>query len=541
MAPYIPEIAETAVNDVNAIVERLRKNYETGTAFPVEYRKVQLRRLFWAIKDNEELILEALKQDIGKPCLEAWISEIGMILEEIQLLLDNIDRLAGGEKAVVKLQYKALMPHVRKDPLGIVLIMGAYNYPFQLIFSPLIGAIAAGNAVVVKCSEATPATCYVTQKIFADALDPDLYTTVHGGIPLSTELLAQKWDLIFYTGNSTVARIVQQAAAKNLTPTVLELGGINPVVVTKSADVKLAARRITWGKTHNAGQICLSPSYIVCHSTHVDALIQGIKDTLQEFYPNGVKASPDYGRIVNNRHFHRIKKMIESSNGEIVVGGEFDESQNFISPTFVRISDRHDPLIAEEIFGPACAILVVDDFQSIPRLVRDIGDTPLGAYIFSNDANEVKTFMQNTRSGGVTINDVVLHGGVGNVPFGGVGESGNGRYRGLYSFDVFSNQRAVVKTPGWIDGLLNIRYPPYTRGKLSKIKGQVGAPTFDRNGREFYPGRIWKTLFLGAKTPKKAVVRYFLVLLTAYLARKRLVNSWPILATLPVIGKFLTR
>lgn len=367
-----------------------------------------------------------------------------------------------------------------------------------------------------------------------------MYQTVHGGIPLSTELLAQKWDLIFYTGNSAVARIVQTAAAKHLTPTVLELGGINPAVVTKNADVRLAARRIVWGKTHNAGQICLSPSYILVHSSIVQPFIAAIKSTLAEFYPNGVAASPDFGRIVNTRHFHRIKNLITSSHGQIVVGGSTDESQNFIEPTFITISDRHDPLIAEEIFGPVAAILPYDDLSSIPALIRAIGDTPLAAYIFTSSKDEQNFFMANTRSGGVTINDVILHGGVGNIPFGGVGESGNGRYRGIYTFDVFSNSRPVVTTPGWIDKLLNIRYPPYSRGKLNKVKSQIEGPSFDRNGREYYPGKIWKAVFLGAKGPKAAVVRWVLLVLGTFLVRRRLVGLWPVLKTLPVVGRFLT-
>jgi beta-apo-4'-carotenal oxygenase len=275
-----------------------------------------------------------------------------------------------------------LNPRIRKEPLGTVLIIGAYNFPVNLSFGPLIGAIAAGCTAVLKPSEVSPATAMVMKKIIEESLDPSAYACVNGGVPETTALLNEKWDKIFYTGNATVGTIIAKKAAETLTPVCLELGGRNPAIVTKNADPRLAARRLVWGKLLNAGQVCISQNYIMVEKEILPAFIEQIKIALKEFYPNGQKSSPDYARIVNNRHFHRIKKMVDESKGKILIGGEMDESENYIEMTFVQVNDINDSMIVDESFGPLIPILAVDSVEDAIQKANAVHSTPLGMYPF---------------------------------------------------------------------------------------------------------------------------------------------------------------
>lgn len=362
------------------------------------------------------------------------------------------------------------------------MILRAYNFPFQLTVGPLIGAIAAGCTAIVKPSESAPHAAAVLQKIIAEALDPSCYTVIQGAIPETTALLDQKWDTIFYTGSEVVAKIIAKKAAETLTPLTLELGGRNPAIITKHADPKLAAKRLLWAKTLNAGQVCVSQNCTLIDREVLPAFIKEMNNALKEFYPQGVRNSPDYGRIVNEKQFLRLKKMLDSTNGKIVIGGTMDEKDLFIEPTVVQVDSIHDSLVAEESFGPLLPILPVTNLDEAIKLANEIHDTPLGTYAFGTKA-EMAKILGSTRSGGASLNDGYFHASIPTLAFGGVGTSGQGAYRGKASFDVFTHRRSVTSTPAWLESLMDIRYPPYTAKKHKKFAGMNELkPNFDRNG-----------------------------------------------------------
>lgn len=393
----------------------------------------------------------------------------------------------------------------------------AFNYPFQLTFGPLIGAIAAGCTAVVKPSEMTPESARVTASIIS-RLDPTCYATVLGAVEETTKLLELKWDKICYTGNSAVARIVAAAAAKHLTPTLLELGGLNPVIITSNADAKLAARRTVWTKIHNCGQICIAADYALVHPSAEAAFVEGYKASVAEFLPNGTYDPKNYGHIVNRRHFDRITGLLARSAGETVLGGQSDGEKLWIEPTLVRVDSPQDALLSEEIFGPILPYLLVDTTTEMCSLVAQIGDTPLAVYAFSNDKAEQEQILTTTRSGGATINDAMFHAVIQTVPFGGVGESGSGFYRGKHSFHAFTHRRSLANQPGWTESQLRVRYPPYSDALLNKFKrtSGLGSANFDREGK-VYKVPVWKRLaFLGAAGVKGGLLRYILTLLSAW-------------------------
>lgn len=312
----------------------------------------------------------------------------------------------------------------------------------------------------MKPSESAPAVATVLQRIIVSALDPTCYGVVQGAIPETTALLDQKWDKIFYTGGATVGTVIAKKAAETLTPVTLELGGRNPAIVTKNANPRLAARRLLWGKTLNAGQVCISQNYTLIDKEILPAFVAEMKIALKDFYPNGVKASPDFARIVNSRHWNRLKKLLDGSDGTILIGGEMDETEKFISPTLIQVNDFHDSLIMEESFGPLMPIFPVDDLDQAIRIAGEVHQTPLGIYPFGTK-KETDKVLRELRSGGASVNDAFFHGSIPTLAFGGVGDSGQGSYRGRASFDCFSHRRSVTTTPGWIERLISIRYPIY--------------------------------------------------------------------------------
>ena len=356
-----------------------------------------------------------------------------------------------------------------------------FNFPIQLAIGPLIGAIAAGNTAVLKPSENAPACAVMLQRLVQNSLDPSCYRVVQGAIPETTALLDQKWDKIFYTGGATVGKIIAKKAAETLTPVTLELGGKNPAIVTRNADARLAARRLLWGKVHNAGQVCVSENYITVDEEILPAFLSELETALHTFFPNGAKSSPDYGRIVNLRQFHRLKSMLEATDGKILFGGETDEETLFIAPTVIQVSSINDSLIKDESFGPLIPILPVKDLDEAIRIANTVDSTPLGLYSFGTTA-ETNRIMSEVRSGGASVNDAFMHGALPTLAFGGVGDSGQGAYRGKASFDTFTHRRSVTTTPGWMESLLDVRYPPYD-GKLAKFRKMADLkPDFDREG-----------------------------------------------------------
>lgn len=375
----------------------------------------------------------------------------------------------------------------------------------------MIGAISAGNTVVLKPSEQSPNCAAVMQVIMEEALDRDCYACVQGGIPETSALLEQNWDKIFFTGSVNTAKIVAQAAAKNLTPVALELGGKNPAIVTKNADIHLAARRLLWAKTMNAGQVCMSQNYILVDKEVAPALISELRVALKEFFPGGAKQSPDYSRIVNIRAFNRIKKMLDSTSGKIVIGGTMDADQLFIEPTVIEVSDPKDPLLVEESFGPLIPILPVDNLDQAISIANEIHATPLGVYAFGSKA-ETDKVLAATRSGGASVNDGFFHGVIPTLPFGGVGDSGTGAYRGKASFDCFTHHRSITKTPNWMEKLLAVRYPPFDgTNKLKQYRSMgVLKPDFDREGNRKV-GLLRYLVTLGTGSASKGALRAVLV------------------------------
>jgi beta-apo-4'-carotenal oxygenase len=361
------------------------------------------------------------------------------------------------------------------------MIASAYNCPIQLTFGPLIGAIAAGNTALIKPSEQAASVAMVLQKILVDVMDPECYICIQGGVPETTALLKQTWDKIFYTGGTKVGKIIAKKAAETLTPVTLELGGKNPAIVTKNADIKLAARRLLWAKVNNAGQICTSQNYALVDREVIAAFVEGLKIAMNDFFPEGAKASVDFGRIINHTQWKRLDDSIKKSNGKTIIHGLMDEIDRLIEPTVVEVTDISDNLIAEENFGPIFPILAVDGLDHAIKLANQIDSTPLAAYPFGTK-QETDRILQECRSGGASVNDGFIHSAIPTLQFGGIGQSGQGAYRGKESFDCFTHRRSVTTTPGWAEGLISVRYPPY-KNNLTKIQRMTNLkPNFDRDG-----------------------------------------------------------
>ena len=398
MAPAIPTFEATAVSQIPSIVNLSRTTYNSQKSKPIQYRLTQLRKLYWGIKDNEDALVEACTKDLGKPTYETYISEIDWCKNDIVFVTKNLEKWAKDESAPdMALVNSLLKPTIRKEPLGVVLVIGAYNFPVNLSLGPFIGAIAAGCTGVLKPSEVAPATAMVLKKIVEESLDPSAYAVVNGGITETTALLNEKWDKIFYTGSANVGTIIAKKAAETLTPVCLELGGRNPAIVTKNADPRLAARRLLWAKLHNAGQVCVSQNYIMVDKDIMPAFVEQLKVAMKEYYPSGTKSSPDYARIVNNRHFHRIKKMLDDTQGKILIGGEVDESQNYIDITVVVVNDINDSMIVDESFGPLIPLLAVDSVEEAIKFANSVHSTPLGLYPFGSKAEVKKSILRNSK------------------------------------------------------------------------------------------------------------------------------------------------
>jgi beta-apo-4'-carotenal oxygenase len=445
--------------------------------------QMKLIVVLFRIHDRQDRIFEALARDKGTPQYEAYISETGWLLAEILFALKNLDKWLKDEPAPdIPFTYKALAPKIRKDPMGTVLVIGPYNYPFQLTLGPVIGAIAAGNTVVLKPSEQPANSAVLIQEVIEAALDPTCYTTVQGAVTETQALLAEKWDKIFFTGSPTVGRIVAKAAALHMTPVVLELGGLNPAIVTRNADLRVAARRLLWAKTLNGGQTCTAQNYVLIEKSILPQFVEELKKTYKSFYPEGSSQESGYTRVINERAFHRLKGMLDDSKGKIIFGGTVDEKDRYIEQTFVQVDSIEDSLIVNEAFGPLCGVIAVENFDEAIETARKVQDTTLGLSVFGNSEEHQKA-MAVFRSGSVSLNDAQPH--INTLPFGGVGESGTGAYRGRSTFDVFVHRRPYTKTPGWMDLLLDARYPPYTSIKLRKVAFIMGGtPDFDREGRQ---------------------------------------------------------
>lgn len=463
----------TAIDTISPTSQKVRSAFQSQRTKPIEWRLRQLRLLYWAVADNEAAILEACKKDLNKPEFETHLSEIDWVKNDIVFVTKNLHKWMRDESAPdIALMNKALNPKIRKEPLGAVLVIGCWNFPVQLLLGPLIGAIAAGCTAVVKPSEVSPATAMVMQRVIEASLDKEAYPVVQGGVEETSALLNEKWDKIFYTGNAQVGTIIAKKAAETLTPVCLELGGRNPAIITKNADMRIAARRLLWGKFLNAGQVCISQNYTMVDEDVLPEFIDEMKKAMKAFYPQGAKNSPDYARIVNPRHFARIKKMLDETKGKVVIGGETDESENYIEPTMVIVTDENDSMVKDESFGPLMPVLAIKSLDQAIRIANRVHSTPLGLYAFGSK-KETDRILNEVTSGGASVNDAFFHGSIPTLAFGGVGDSGSGAYRGKASFDTFSHRRSVTNTPGWMEALLDVRYPPYAGKVDTPIHHQI--------------------------------------------------------------------
>lgn len=376
----IAPFTHTSIDTISDTAATVRGTFRTNKTKSLEYRKVQLRRLYWAVKDHSSQIAEAMRRDLRKSKYESLFTEIDWISNSCLFMLDNLDEWAKEERLGaphVPFHFRPNKVRIRKEPLGAVLVIGTYNFPFMLSMDPVVGAIAAGCTVVVKPSESAPNTAMVIKEIVEKALDPSSYAVINGAIPETTALLDQKWDKIFYTGGPGVARIICKKAAEHLTPVALELGGRNPAFVTRNADLKLAAKRLLWGKTLNAGQVCLSQNYILVEREVLDDFVKHLNAAFRQSFPKGAKDAPDLSRVVNERQFLRMKKMMDESKGRIVMGGEMDQSQLFIAPTAVLLDSPDDSMMEQESFGPIFSILPFDTLSQAIDIANSVDPTPL--------------------------------------------------------------------------------------------------------------------------------------------------------------------
>ncbi|KAH8113432.1 aldehyde dehydrogenase [Phellopilus nigrolimitatus] len=472
MAPV--ELKYTLVDDISSIHDSLKAEFLKGKSRSIEFRKQQLSQFAYMMKDNLPLFKEALKQDLGKPEFEALLSEMSLCIDETVQAYNKVDKWAKPEKAPFNLNFTLLNPRVLKEPKGVVLIIGAYNYPAFVTFSPMAGAIAAGNAVVLKPSETSSAMAALVTDLFPKYLDPSMYRIVNGAIPETTKLLELKWDHIMYTGNGKVGRIVAAAAAKHLTPVSLELGGKNPVFIDPSYDLKLAAKRLSWGRFSNAGQTCTAPDYILIPTEAQDKLVAAFTEVYNAFYPDGPLKSESYARIGSDAQFARIKALLDDTKGDVVLGGETDAEQKYIAPTVVRDVSPEDSLMSQEIFGPILAIVPVKDMDEAIAFVN-ARDHPLAAYAFTSDAKLKKKLIDNTQSGAIAFNETLLHAAIEGLPFGGIGESGTGHHSGKWGFNTFTHFRSTFDAPKFAEIALNNRYPPYSE-KKSKLMEKLMLP-----------------------------------------------------------------
>ncbi|EJD01021.1 NAD-aldehyde dehydrogenase [Fomitiporia mediterranea MF3/22] len=462
------ELRYTPLQEIDSIYARLSAEFLKWRTRSIEFRKQQLSQLAYLVKDNQQRFEEALSHDLGKPALEAIITEIGVTLKDALEAYNKVEKWAADSKTPFSLDALALRPKIRKEPKGAVLIIGAFNFPVRLTLGHMASAIAAGNACVIKPSESAPAVAALIAELVPKYLDPSLYAVVNGAVPEMTKLLALKWDHIMYTGGSKVARIVAAAAAIHLTPLTLELGGKNPVIVDPRFDLALAAKRIAWGRFTNAGQICVCPDYVLIPAEYQDKFVAELTKVLKSFYPDGALKSNSFARIVTNAHFKRIKGLLDETKGEIVIGGQTVESEKFIAPTIVKNVSPEDALMSQEIFGPVLAIVPVKNVDKAIAFVN-ARDRPLSLYLFTNDAALKKRVFDTTRSGGALCNDLLLQGAAEGLPFGGVGESGYGQNGGKWGFDTFTHFRASAESPLIMEWLLGSRYPPYTQEKLKSL------------------------------------------------------------------------
>ena len=449
---------------INNIFEKQKTYFQSGATIPVAFRIEQLKKLYKAVKKYEPEINEALFADLGKSNYEGFMCETGLVLSEISYMIKNVKKFSRKKRVPTPLAQFPSSSYKIAVPYGNTLIMSPWNYPFLLTFDPLVDAIAAGNTVIIKPSAYSPATSKLVEKIISECFEPDYVTTVMGGREENSTLLDIKFDFVFFTGSQAVGREVLRHTAENLIPAVLELGGKSPCIVDSTADIKLAAKRIVFGKYLNCGQTCVAPDYILCEKSVKESFVAEVKRQIELQYGKEPLSNKDYGKIINEKHFNRLLGLINTA--KVVWGGKSNADTNQIEPTVMDNVEFSDAIMQEEIFGPIMPILTFENFDDVIADLKN-KDKPLALYLFSSDKKHINRVTKELSYGGGCINDVVIHLASSEMGFGGVGASGMGTYHGRDGFDAFSHTKSIVDKKTWLD--LPMRYQPYKNKFYEKL------------------------------------------------------------------------
>lgn len=449
------------------LIQTQKAYFQTGETKSVGYRLTALNRLKSELIKQEQAIIKALYEDFKKPVFESVLTETEIVIADLNHTIKNIKSWAKPKRVRASLLNFPSSDYIYSEPYGVTLIISPWNYPYQLALAPLVAAVAAGNTVVLKPSELTPNTSTIIASIIKNVFKPEHVSVVQGGVAEATELLDQTWDYIFFTGSVNVGKIVAKAAAPNLTPVTLELGGKNPCIIDETANIKLSAKRIVWGKFLNAGQTCIAPDYILIHQSVKQKFYEAVKAEIELAYSKNPEQSEDYARIINSRNFNRLTNML--SNENCIVGGQTNIDTQYIAPTLIDEPKLDSEVMKDEIFGPILPVISYDDDSKLERIILKY-DKPLSLYVFSTNSAKAKKIIQQFSFGGGAINDTIIHFANNRLPFGGVGASGLGSYHGESSFATFSHKKGIVKKGNWLD--LPMRYAPY-KGKLKLAKSAL--------------------------------------------------------------------
>jgi len=452
--------------EIKELVNKQKEYFQNGQQLNIDFRKQNLMKLKRIIKNNEQKIINALKKDLHKSEFESYFSEIAMVYEEINIHLKNIKKWSKRKKVKRALMFFPSKNYIEKEPYGTVLIIGPFNYPFQLVILPLIGAIAAGNTVIIKPSENTVNTSMLIEKMINENFNEEYIKVVgaNEGKECVEELLEQDFNYIFFTGSIKVGKIIMEKASKRLIPVTLELGGKSPCIIDKDANLSKAAKRVVWGKLLNSGQTCVAPDYLFIHNEVKDEFLKLVVTEFKLQYGENIKESPDYPRIISKREINRLSKYLE--DGNIYYGGNYDEETLYFEPSILTDVKEDASVLKEEIFGPIFPVITFNNLDEVIRYVNK-RDKPLALYYFSEDKNNIEKVIRETSSGGVTINDTILHVGTTNLPFGGVGTSGMGSYHGKKSFDTFTHEKGVVERGTYIE--FSFRFAPF-KDKINLLR-----------------------------------------------------------------------
>jgi aldehyde dehydrogenase (NAD+) len=446
--------------------QQMRQYFASGATQPYAFRKAQLQKLRAAIQENESAIMEALFKDLHKSAEEAYSTEIGFIYTEISHVLKHLKSWMSPSGISTPLLLFPSSSKVVADPLGVTLIIAPWNYPFQLLMAPLIGAIAGGNCAVLKPSEMTPNTAAVIEQLIISSFDADFVTVVQGnGAEVVPNLMNSfRFDHVFFTGSIPVGKEIAKLAAPQLVPVTLELGGKSPCVVDKDANIKVAAQRITWGKFTNVGQTCVAPDYLLVHESRKQELVEQMQQSITNFYGNDPRQSRDYGRIINAGRFKKLESFLRQ--GEVISGGQTHESERYMAPTLMQNVSVDQPMMQEEIFGPILPVYTYREHDEAMNMIRTHSN-PLALYVFTENEKTAQRYVDEVPFGGGCINNTLMHLANADLPFGGVGNSGVGAYHGKYSFETFTRKKSILTTATWVDP--KVKYPPYA-GKLKFLK-----------------------------------------------------------------------